>query len=290
MTALLVVFGTLLALGFFFIAADVFRLPYLKTSRAMVNTGRERKAEAKNLETYLLILAGKVSVLIQMDEYRKGRLKNTLRASGLSMEPELYQAYAYVKAGAVFLCAVLALAVFPLAAVLFLFLGVMVYFQEMNRADVLLLEKREAVEAELPRFVATVEQELKHSRDVLSILEQYKKHAGADLKVELDVLVADMRSGSYEAALTRFEARLNSPMLSDVVRGLIGVVRGDDGAVYFQMLAHDFKQMELQRLKKEALKIPPKIRVFSLVMLICFLATYLVIITMEILSSMGSMF
>jgi len=290
MTALLVVFGTLLALGFFFIAADVFRLPYLKTSRAMVNTGRERKAEAKNLETYLLILAGKVSVLIQMDEYRKGRLKNTLRASGLSMEPELYQAYAYVKAGAVFLCAVLALAVFPLAAVLFLFLGVMVYFQEMNRADVLLLEKREAVEAELPRFVATVEQELKHSRDVLSILEQYKKHAGADLKVELDVLVADMRSGSYEAALTRFEARLNSPMLSDVVRGLIGVIRGDDGAVYFQMLAHDFKQMELQRLKKEALKIPPKIRVFSLVMLICFLATYLVIITMEILSSMGSMF
>jgi len=290
MTALLVVFGTLLALGFFFIAADVFRLPYLKTSRAMVNTGRERKAEAKNLETYLLILAGKVSVLIQMDEYRKGRLKNTLRASGLSMEPELYQAYAYVKAGAVFLCAVLALAVFPFAAVLFLFLGVMVYFQEMNRADVLLLEKREAVEAELPRFVATVEQELKHSRDVLSILEQYKKHAGADLKVELDVLVADMRSGSYEAALTRFEARLNSPMLSDVVRGLIGVIRGDDGAVYFQMLAHDFKQMELQRLKKEALKIPPKIRVFSLVMLICFLATYLVIITMEILSSMGSMF
>jgi len=290
MTALLVVFGTLLALGFFFIAADVFRLPYLKTSRAMVNTGRERKAEAKNLETYLLILAGKVSVLIQMDEYRKGRLKNTLRASGLSMEPELYQAYAYVKAGAVFLCAVLALAVFPFAAVLFLFLGVMVYFEEMNRADVLLLEKREAVEAELPRFVATVEQELKHSRDVLSILEQYKKHAGADLKVELDVLVADMRSGSYEAALTRFEARLNSPMLSDVVRGLIGVIRGDDGAVYFQMLAHDFKQMELQRLKKEALKIPPKIRVFSLVMLICFLATYLVIITMEILSSMGSMF
>ena len=99
-----------------------------------------------------------------------------------------------------------------------------------------------------------------------------------------------MRSSSYEAALTRFEARINSPMLSDVVRGLIGVLRGDDGAMYFQMLSHDFKQMELQRLKKEAQKIPPKIRVFSFVMLMCFLATYLVIIVMEIIKSMGTMF
>ena len=92
---------------------------------------------------------------------------------------------------------------------------------------------------------------------------------------ELGVLVADMRSSSYEAALTRFEARLNSPMLSDVVRGLIGVLRGDNSVVYFQMLAHDFKQLELQKLKSEAQKIPPKIRVFSFLMLMCFLLTYL---------------
>ena len=73
---------------------------------------------------------------------------------------------------------------------------------------------------------------------------------------ELDIVCADMRSSSYEAALTRFEARLNSPQLSDVVRGLIGVLRGDDGAVYFQMLTHDFKQAELQRLKAKAAKNP----------------------------------
>ena len=91
-----------------------------------------------------------------------------------------------------------------------------------------------------------------------------------------------MRSSSYEAALTRFEARLNSPMLSDVVRGLIGVLRGDNSVVYFQMLAHDFKQIELQKLKSEAQKIPPKIR--------CFLLTYLAIIVFEIIKSLGGMF
>lgn len=108
--------------------------------------------------------------------------------------------------------------------------------------------------------------------------------------LELDIVCADMRSSSYEAALTRFEARLNSPQLSDVVRGLIGVLRGDDGAVYFQMLTHDFKQAELQRLKAKAAKIPPKIRFFSFAMLLCFLATYFAIIGYEIIKSMGTLF
>lgn len=104
------------------------------------------------------------------------------------------------------------------------------------------------------------------------------------------MLAADMRSSSYEAALTRFEARLNSPMLSDITRGLIGALRGDDSTLYFQMLAHDFKQLELQRLKSEAQKIPPKIRVFSFLMLMCFLFTYLAIIAFEIIKSLGGMF
>ena len=134
------------------------------------------------------------------------------------------------------------------------------------------------------------EQELGASRDVLTILENYKRHAGPDFARELDVLTADMRSSSYEAALVRFEGRLASPMLSDIVRGLIGVLRGDDGRVYFQMLSHDMKQLELQRLKAQAAKIPPKIRVYSFVMLVCFMFIYIVVILMQILTSMGGLF
>lgn len=136
----------------------------------------------------------------------------------------------------------------------------------------------------------TIEQELRNSRDVLSILENYKKNAGEALARELDIVCADMRSSSYEAALTRFEARLNSPQLSDIIRGLVGVLRGDDSTVYFQMLVHDFKQIEIQRLKAKAQKIPPKIRKYSFLMLMCFMATYILIIGFEILKSMASMF
>ena len=175
----------------------------------------------------------------------------------------------------------------PLLSPIVVLLSILLYFKESRKAEEKVTERREKIEGELPRFVATVEQELGASRDVLTILENYKRHAGPDFARELDVLTADMRSSSYEAALVRFEGRLASPMLSDIVRGLIGVLRGDDGRVYFQMLSHDMKQLELQRLKAQAAKIPPKIRVYSFVMLVCFMLIYIVVILMQILTSMG---
>lgn len=85
--------------------------------------------------------------------------------------------------------------------------------------------------------MATITQELAASRDVLSMIEHYKQNSGPVFSAELDVLTADMRSGSYEAALTRFEARFNSPLLSDIVRGLIGVREATTGSTTFRCSA-----------------------------------------------------
>lgn len=282
--------GILLAAGLYFILASVLKLPTMNTAKAMLNAGRKNKKAAKSMEVWLMTGAVKLSKYIRMDEYKQSRMANVLKAAGLSITPEVYSAYAITKAGAFLLGAIPCLFLLPLLSPALIILAVLTYFKEIRKADEQLREKRERIEGELPRFVSTIEQTLKASRDVLAMIENYKKNACPAFAHELDVLTADMRSSSYEAALTRFEARLNSPMLSDVVRGLIGVLRGDDSAVYFQMLAHDFKALELQRLKSQAQKIPPKIRVFSFIMLICFLLTYLAIIAMEIISSLGGMF
>lgn len=287
---LLLLFGSLLATGLFFLAASFLKLPTIGTAKAMLNTGRREKKAARSVEAYLMTLAVRLARYIRMDEYKRGRMANILNATGMGMTPEVYQAYALTKAGAVLLGIVPCLLVFPLLSPVLVFMAVMVYFKETQKADERLKAKRGQIESELPRFVSTVEQELKSSRNVLGMLENFKRNAGPVFSGELDVLVADMRSSNYEAALVRFEARLNSPMLSDVVRGLVGVLRGDDGAMYFQMLAHDFKQLELQKLKAEAQKIPGKIRVFSFLMLMCFLLTYLAIIGYVILTSLGGMF
>jgi len=286
----LIVFGVLLGLGLFFILADILRLPTLATQKAMLAVGKQAKAKPKATEALLHTAAVKLSAYIPMDEYKKNRMANVLSAAGMSETPELFMAMAIVKSAAIALAVIPCLVVLPLLAPIVLFLAVLVYFKEIRKADEALSAKRSKIEQELPRFVATITQELKASRAVLSMLENFKKNAGEDFAAELDILTADMRSSSYEAALTRFEARFNSPMLSDITRGLIGVLRGDDSAVYFQMLSHDMKQLELQRLKAQAMKIPPKIRVFSFAMLICFLMTYMAIIIYEIIHSLGGMF
>lgn len=290
MVVLIFLFSVLLAAGLFFIIADLLKLPRLATQRAMISAGRQEKKQARSAEALLMGWAVKLAPHIRMDEYKKSRLKNVLNAAGIAMSPEEYTAFAMVKTGAVLLAVIPCLLIFPLLALIVILLAVAVYFKEIRRADEKLAVKRDEIEAELPRFVATITQELAVSRDVLSMLEHYKQNAGPVFAAELDVLTADMRSGSYEAALTRFEARFNSPLLSDVVRGLIGVLRGDNGVNYFQMLSHDMKQLELQRLKAKAMKIPPKIRVFSFVLLMCFLVTYLAIIIYEIIFSLGGMF
>ena len=51
-----------------------------------------------------------------------------------------------------------------------------------------------------------------------------------------------------------------------------------------------YKRQELQRLKAKAAKIPPKIRVFSFLMLMCFMLTYIVIIVYQIINSLGALF
>lgn len=290
MEGLLFLFGLFLALGLFFLAASLLHLPTIGAAKAMLGTAKQERKGAKTLETCFMILAVRLSHYIRMDEYKKSRMGNVLKASGMNLTPEVYQAYALVKAGTVLLAVIPCAILMPLLVPVVVVLALLLYFKEGQKADEKLKAKREEIEGELPRMVATIEQELKASRNVIGMLERFKGNAGPALTVELDILLADMRSSNYEAALTRFEARLNSPMLSDVVRGLIGVLRGDDSSVYFQMLAHDFKQIELQRLKAQAQKIPPKIRVFSFVMLACFLLTYLAIICYVALESLGGMF
>ncbi len=290
MTIYIILFGVLLWAGLFFIAADLLRLPTLATQKAMLSAGKQTKAKVKTIDALLRNAGVRLSRCIHMDEYKKSRMANVLSAAGLSDSPELFTAMAIVKAAAIALGIIPCLILLPLLAPIVLFAAVLVYFKEIRKADEALAVKRGKIEQELPRFVATITQELKASRDVLSMLENFKKNAGEDFAAELDILTADMRSSSYEAALTRFEARFNSPMLSDITRGLIGVLRGDEVGVYFQMLAHDMKQLELQRLKAQAMKIPPKIRVFSFAMLMCFLMTYMAIIVYEIITSLGGMF
>lgn len=135
MAVLIFVFGALLALGLFFIAADFLKLPRLATQRAMLSVGRQEKKQARSMEAFLMGWAVKLAPHIHMDEYKRSRLKNTLNAAGMGMTPEVYSSFAILKAAVILLGVIPCLLVLPLLAPVILFLGIAVYFKEIRRAD-----------------------------------------------------------------------------------------------------------------------------------------------------------
>ncbi len=72
--------------------------------------------------------AAKLAKYIPMDEYKKSRMTGVLKAAGIGMTPEIYAAYAMVKAGAILLGVIPCLFLLPLLALFMVFLAVLVYF------------------------------------------------------------------------------------------------------------------------------------------------------------------
>ncbi len=278
------------SVGIYLILIDFLKLPANRAIKAIHAIDKRKRKKSNNIEVMINTWAMKSSKIIRLTDYSKRRLSATLKSADIKLSPETFIARAWIKAGMVLLFIIPAIFIFPMVFPVVLFLAVAVYFKEIRSSDEAIRNRREEIEFELPRFVSTLCQELKASRNVLNILETYKQNAGMSFKNELEITVADMKSGSYESALTRLEARLNSPTLSETIRGLIGVLRGDDGGVYFLMLSHDLKQLELQRLKTIAMKRPGKVRKYSFAMLFCFLLMYLSVMFVEIVKTLGKLF
>jgi len=286
----LLVAGMGLALGLYIFLANILKLPRMAVTKAVLNVARQDKKQTKILEVLVFDLSSKLSNHIRLEEYKKRKLTSTLRSAGIKLTPETYIARAWVKTGLIATLLIPIMPIIPILAPVIILLAITVFFRELRFADENLRQKREEIEYELPRFVSTISQALKASRDVTAILMSYQKSAGDSFRQELEITIADMKSGNEETALTRLEARIGSTMLSDVVRGLISVKRGDNGAMYFEMLNHDFKQVELQKLKLIAMKQPGKVKKYSFLMLGCFLLMYLGILGYAIINALGKMF
>ena len=284
------IIGSLIGVGLFLILADTLRVPFLATSTAAGNLAKRQKQKTGTLEIWLHDLAMWISKRLRLNEYKRIQLETDLKSAGMNLSPEMHIANSIVKAMLVGVFAIPLFLIFPLLAPVVIALAVFMYFRESKGVANRIKAKRKAIEYELPRFVSHIEKTLKHNRDVLYILDNYKNTAGPELRSELEITVADMRSGNYEAALTRLEDRVGSSMLSDVSRGLISVLRGDDTEVFWTSLGVKFADYQRQLLKQEAQKVPGKVKRLSMCLLFCFMAIYIVVIGMEIVTSLGVLF
>ena len=288
--ALQLIISTIAAIGLAFILADVFRIPKYPVSKAITSLGKRKDKKTNPLDIWLGDLANFIASKLRLNEYRRLQLKGDLDSADMSISPEQYVANAIVKALFIGVFAIPFLFFAPIISVIVVAIAVAIYFSEYKKVGNIIKEKRRQIEAELPRLVSNIDKTLAHSRDVLGILDSYREHAGEELRRELDITVADMRSGNYEVALTRLESRVGSSMISDVTRGLVSVIRGDKTDVYWGNLVLKFSDYQRTLLKNEANKAPKRVRKLSMALLFCFMLVYVAVIGQVLLSSLGGMF
>lgn len=266
-------------------------VPTAKTSKMMMLSKKQQGIRNEKLfDVYITKIAGRLAPLIHMDKLKRDKLQTVLTIANIQLSPEVYLLKAHITAGLVALCALPLLPILPLFVPILIGLAVALWFSTYYSAFDYVKKRRKLMEAEIPRFALTIAQNLENDRDVLKILSSYRRMAGKDFAQELDQTVADMKTGNYENALIRFEGRVGSTLLSDVVRGLIGTLRGDDQRMYFRMICFDMRQIEQNNLKKEAAKRPKQIQRYSMMMLFCIVIIYLVVLSTEVLGSLGAFF
>ena len=285
-----VIIGALFGVGLFFVLADVYAIPYYKTSKAVESLSKLQKEKTSGLDLWLGGIAGWLADRLPMDPFKRSQLEADLRTAQMDVTPEMFRANAIVKAMLIGIMAIPMAFIFPLLCPVVLFLAVFLYNMEIKSVSKRIQGKRAKIEYELPRLVFNIEKTLKHNRDVLYMLESYSKTAGPEMKHELDITAADMRSGNYESAITRMESRVGSSMMSDVCRGLIGVLRGDDTEMYWASLAIKFSDAQRQQLRIQAQQVPRKVKRLSMCLLICFMLIYVVVILAQIVNSLGVLF
>ena len=291
MTLLALIVCVLLGIAAYNLSCAFIDIPTGKTSKMMLLSRKQQGVKTdKLLDVYITRIATFFERFIKLDKLKRSKLQNTLAIAGVEASPEVYTLKAYITAALVALCAIPVFFIQPLFAMVVIGLAVTLWFSTYYAAFDFVKKRKKIIEAEIPRFALTIAQNLENDRDVLRILTSYRRVAGKDFGQELDQTIADMKTGNYENALIHFEGRVGSALLSDVVRGLIGTMRGDDQRMYFKMICFDMRQIEQNNLKKEAAKRPKKIQKYSMMMLICIILIYIVVLCTEVIGSLGVFF
>lgn len=281
-----IVIAALIGCGVFLFWEDAARIPYLKTSMAIHNLAKQQR----NTSGFQFIIKGLTAWLarhLRLSPQRKAYLEEDIRTARMEVTAEEYCANAIVQ-GVLFAFVSIPffLVSLPLGIAI-LMVAFMRYRREMGKASMLIKDKREKIEAELPRLVSSIEKTFRHNRDVLNMLESYQKNAGDELKSELSLTISDMKSGSYETAISRLETRVGSTMMGDVCRGLIAILRGDDNLHYWGALNVRFSEIIRQRLRQQAQKVPERVSYLSMCLLGCFILVYVVVIVQILVESIG---
>ena len=262
------------AIGIALIWADIAKVPTLKVSKAANNLGKKGEKKVDVIAVYLKNISNKLARIIKLNEYKRSQLEADLQTAGLDISPESYVSDA----------------IFKLLGLFIIFVAVVQYFSESNKVSKMIAKKKKKIENELPRFVSSIEKTMKHQKGVVYALEAFKDAASPEFREELEITIADMRSGNDLDALARLDGRVGSEKLMDITSGLRGAIAGDDMTIYWATTLQKLNEEQREELKSQASSVPRRVRKLSMALLFCFILIYVAVLGQVLLTSMGTLF
>lgn len=202
-----------------------------------------------------------VTRFVFLDDATASKLGKDLEKSGLSITPQEYT-------GRKYLTVFVGIALTALCLTLRFYFGVLVIllsivYALMKQRDMLdaeIKKTEQAISQEMPRFVRTICRSLQTDRDILNVISAYQKASGPELGGELDILLAEMRSGNIQSALAHFENRLGTAEAFRLCAALRDMSMGVDQTATLSYLADDMARQAKENLKRELSLRPGKMR------------------------------
>jgi len=202
-----------------------------------------------------------IACVVYLDETTASELSKTLSKAGLKITPQQYTARKYLIAAFGICLTVLCFFLrFYFGIVIALLITVYALMKQRDTLNAKAGKMELAVSQEMPRFVRTICRSLQSDRDLYNVITAYRKVAGAELGGDLDILLAEMKSGNVQSALIHFENLLGTPEAFRLCGALRDMSMGVDQTATLNYMADDMTRQAKENIRKELSLRPGKMR------------------------------
>ncbi len=281
-----IVFIALLSIGLYSLTDAILYFPGKKV-RSLIRYPHGKPTFDEQLAKTLRPVTKIIARVMPLSEYKRQHYEADFARLGIEIPPDEYMAMQMAKS---LMVAALGLVFIPIGipwlCMLTCIVGILAYFQSTSNLRKRVEKLNQAIDAELPRMVGTMECTLDMNRDLIGFFSRYRRVAGSVMGKELDVLLTDLQTGNQEMALRRMEGRIQSSNLSSLIMVLLGVDQGTDQRTSLAVLSRDIRTKERELARRRMEKRPGRIKAACLILTIEMILMFMVPMVMMIIETL----
>ena len=198
--------------------AILLKLPTFKAAKAFRKTDRHKTG---TIRIFILDCSKALAKFIPLGMLKEIEIQKLLDAANLKTTPKEFMAEVVLYGILPLPLIVPAYLASPVLALLPVAFSVYLMLHKYNELSRMGDARKREIEKNLPAVISYMANALKTNRNVLDIMDTYRANYNTPLTEELAYTAADMRTGNAELALQHLETRINSPFMSELVRGLL---------------------------------------------------------------------